>query len=82
MYKVSLIFVTARYYTVTTPKQYYCLINCMSRQIADITIHVLLFATVKPLMENIWQLIRIWKKSIDDVFGVWTGTEKQFHLFV
>ena len=24
----------------------------------------------------------IWKRYIDDVFGVWSGSERQFHIFV
>ena len=56
--------------------------NCVSRQIADIMLHDLLFSIIKPQMEHLWQLICIWKRYIDDVFGVWTGTERQFHIFV
>lgn len=33
-------------------------------------------------MTNLWQLIVFWKRFIDDVFGLWTGSIRQFHLFV
>ena len=56
--------------------------NCVSRQMADITLHVLLFAMAKPQLRNLWKNIVVWKRFIDDVFGVWTGSERQFHLFV
>lgn len=56
--------------------------NCVSRQMADVTLHWLLFLRVKPQMEQLWSLIRFWKRFIDDVFGLWVGSVRQFHLFV
>ena len=56
--------------------------NCVSRQVADVTLHWLLFLKVKPKMENLWKLIQFWKRFIDDIFGVWVGSVRQFQLFV
>ena len=56
--------------------------NCVSRQVADNTLHHLLFDKVKPNMTNLWDLITFWKRFIDDVFGLWRGTLRQFDLFV
>ena len=32
-------------------------------------------------MKN-WSLIDLWKRLIDDVYGVWMGSTRQFNLFV
>ena len=56
--------------------------NCISRQVADNTLHHLMFDKIKPNIENLWDLILFWKRFIDDVFGVWRGTLRQFNLFV
>ena len=29
-----------------------------------------------------WEVIKFWKRYIDDVFGIWKGTERQFQVFV
>lgn len=56
--------------------------NCVSRQVADNTLHHLLFDKIKPQMTTLWDLITFWKRFIDDVFGIWRGTVRQFNLFV
>ncbi|KAL5270145.1 hypothetical protein ACHWQZ_G001019 [Mnemiopsis leidyi] len=55
--------------------------NCISRQVADVTMHWVLFKQIKSKMKN-WSLINLWKRFIDDIFGVWTGTVRQFAAFV
>ena len=55
--------------------------NCISRQVADVTMHWVLFKQIKNKMKN-WSLINLWKRFIDDVFGVWSGTVRQFDVFV
>ena len=55
--------------------------NCISRQMADIFMHWLLFVKVTPGMLN-RELVAFWKRFIDDILGIWTGTERQFNLFV
>lgn len=55
--------------------------NCISRQAADITMHWLLFKQIRGKMKS-WGLIDLWRRFIDDVFGVWLGTVRQFNLFV
>ena len=55
--------------------------NCISRQVADVTMHWVLFKQIKNKMKN-WSLIKLWKRFIDDIFGVWTGTVRQFNMFV
>ena len=54
--------------------------NCVSRQIADVTLHNMLFEDVKPLLESLWKWIAFWKRFIDDILGIWTGTLRQFDL--
>ena len=56
--------------------------NCISRQVADNTLHHLMFDKIRPNIGNLWDLILFWKRFIDDVFGVWRGTLRQFNLFV
>ncbi|KAL5271918.1 hypothetical protein ACHWQZ_G000194 [Mnemiopsis leidyi] len=55
--------------------------NCISRQVADVTMHWVVFNQIKSKMKN-WSLIDLWKRFIDDIFGVWTGTVRQFAAFV
>ena len=56
--------------------------NCISRQIADISMHWLLFRQLKITDWAVWTLISLWKRFIDDVLGRWRGTERQFNMFV
>ena len=55
--------------------------NCISRQVADVTMHWVLFKQINKKMKN-WSLINHWKRFIDDVYGVWMGSTRQFNLFV
>ena len=57
--------------------------NCISRQIADLVLHWLAdLARKADSLESVWILIVLWKRFIDDVMGLWTGTVRQFNLFV
>ena len=56
--------------------------NCISRQVADMSMNWLLFKQLKIRDWNTWNLIRLWKRYIDDILGRWRGTERQFHMFV
>ena len=55
--------------------------GCNSRQIADIFLQWLLFKNIKPKIPE-WALITFWKRFIDDVIGLWTGTKEEFNKFV
>ena len=55
--------------------------NCISRQIADFSMHWLIFKQLKDKLP-LWHLITFWKRFIDDIIGRWAGTVRQFHLFV
>ena len=57
--------------------------NCISRQIADLVLHWLAdLARKANSLESVWVLIVLWKRYIDDILGLWTGTVRQFNLFV
>ena len=53
----------------------------LSRQIADIFLHWILFVKMTPKLSLI-QAIRFWKRFIDDVVGIWRGTRRSFDNFV
>ena len=53
----------------------------LSRQIADIFLHWIMFIKMTPNLSLI-QAIRFWKRFIDDVIGVWRGTKRSFVNFV
>ena len=53
----------------------------LSRQIADIFLHWIMFIKMTPSLSLI-QAIRFWKRFIDDVIGVWRGTKRSFINFV
>ena len=55
--------------------------GCMSRQIADIFLHWVLFKQRRFQITSIPELI-FWKRFIDDCVGLWTGTKRQFLNFV
>ena len=42
----------------------------------------MIFFKVKPDVTTLWKLMSFWKRFIDDIFGVWTGTIRQFNLFI
>jgi hypothetical protein len=54
--------------------------GCNSRQTADILLHRL----VEEVKDDItlWKFIKLLKRFIDDIFGLWAGTVRQFHQFV
>ena len=56
--------------------------NCISRQIADCHMHYIVIKKIAPQMPTFWKLIRFWRRFIDDIFGKWYGTTRQFYLFV
>ena len=56
--------------------------NCISRQVADMAMHWLLFKELRLNTWAYWKLISLWKRFIDDILGRWRGTERQFHLFI
>ena len=53
----------------------------LSRQIADIFLHWIIFIKMTPNLTLI-QAIRFWKRFIDDVIGIWRGTKRSFVNFV
>lgn len=56
--------------------------NCISRQTADIAMFWLLFRAIEINKWTFWDLIRFWKRYIDDILGRWRGTTRQFDRFV
>ena len=53
----------------------------LSRQIADIFLHWILFHKMTPKL-NLIQMIRFWRRFTDDYVGVWRGTKRSFESFV
>ena len=53
----------------------------LSRQIADIFLHWLLFKKIDVSIMNANEL-RFWKRFIDDGIGIWRGTKRSFEAFV
>ena len=53
--------------------------NCISRQLADITLHWLLFYGIE---NGIPTQVRLWRRFIDDILGVWVGSERQLESFI
>ena len=54
--------------------------GCTSRQLADCTLYRL-FKILRPRL-SLWEFIRLWKRFIDDIFGLWRGSKAQFEAFV
>ena len=52
----------------------------LSRQIADIFLHWILFIKMTPKLSLI-QAVRFWERFIDDCIGVWRGTKRSFINF-
>ena len=53
----------------------------LSRQIADVFSHWLLFKKINIPLTNITEL-RFWKRFIDDGVGIWRGTRRAFETFM
>ena len=53
----------------------------LSRQIADIFLHWVLFVKANPNIPSI-EAIRFFKRFIDDCIGVWRGSRRSFDNFV
>ena len=53
----------------------------ISRQIADIFLHWLLFVKINPKIQTL-EAIRFFKRFIDDCIGIWRGTKRSFDSFV
>eukprot|EP00116_Pleurobrachia_bachei_P000624 sb/3460886/ len=53
--------------------------NCISRQLADIFLHWLLFVECPRLIPR---EALMWRRFIDDVFGIWRGSERQLANFI
>ena len=55
--------------------------GCISRQIADVFLHWVLFFKSDLKIDDVNE-IRFWKRFIDDCLGIWRGTKRQFLVFV
>ena len=53
----------------------------LSRQIADVFLHWVLFKKIDTSIMNTNEL-RFWKRFIDDGFGIWKGTKRTFINFL
>ena len=53
--------------------------NCISRQLADIFLHWLLFVKCPGLIPR---EALMWRRFIDDIFGIWRGSERQLSNFI
>ena len=53
----------------------------LSRQIADIVLHWLLFKKIDTSVMNSNEL-RFWRRFIDDGIGIWRGSRRSFNSFV
>ena len=53
----------------------------LSRQIADIFLHWLLFVKIFPKISDV-QAIKLWERFIDDCIGIWRGSRRSFDMFV
>ena len=53
----------------------------ISRQEADIFLHWLIFIVLSGKIP-MWNLIQVWRRYIDDILGIWRGTEWQFKQFI
>ena len=53
----------------------------LSRQIADIFLHWMLFLKMTPKLDLI-EAIEFWKRFIDDCFGIRRGSKRSFEIFV
>ena len=53
----------------------------LSRQIADIFLHWLLFEKIDTSFMSAAEL-RFWKRFIDDGVGIWRGTRRGFEAFI
>ena len=53
----------------------------LSRQIADVFLHWLLFKKIDTSIMNRTEL-KFWKRFIDDGFGIWRGSKRTFIAFV
>ena len=53
----------------------------LSRQIADVVLHWLLFKKIDTSVMNANEL-KFWKRFIDDGIGIWRGTRRAFEAFM
>ena len=53
----------------------------LSRQIADIFLHWLLFVKINPRITDV-PAIKLWERFIDDCIGIWRGSRRSFDMFV
>ena len=53
----------------------------ISQQEADIFLHCLIFIVLSGKIP-MWNLIKFWRRYIDDILGIWRGTEQQFKQFI
>ena len=51
----------------------------LSRQIADIFLHWILFIKMTPKLDAI-HAIRFWQRFIDDCIGIWRGTKRSLTI--
>ena len=55
--------------------------SSISRQEADIFLHWLIFIVLSGKIP-MWNLMKFWRRYIDDILGIWRGTERQFNQFI
>ena len=53
----------------------------LSRQIADIFLHWILFIKMTPKL-SVNKAVLFWVRFIDDCIGIWRGTKRSFNIFI